>query len=174
MKRKNNTKRLTVCAMMAAVSVVILYLGSFVEVLDISVAVAASLMATVIVIEYGAPSAFSVFGVTAILSLLLIPQKFPAVMYAFFFGYYPIIKQKIERIQNRLVQWVLKFVVFAAATAVMVAFVALFTPDAPIGIMMILFAALAFVTLFVYDIALTRVISFYVWRLRNRVKNIFK
>ena len=174
MKKKNNTKRLTVCAMMAAVGVVILYLGSVVEVLDISVAVAASLIATVIVIEYGAPSAFSVFGVTAILSLLLIPQKFPAVMYAFFFGYYPIIKQKIERMQNRIFQWVLKLIVFAAATAVMVAFVALFTPDAPVGIMTVLFAALAFVTLFVYDIALTKVISFYVWRLRNRVKNIFK
>ena len=174
MKKKNNTKRLTVCAMMAAVGVVILYLGSFVEVLDISVAVAASLIATVIVIEYGIPSAFSVFGVTAILSLLLIPQKFPAVMYAFFFGYYPIIKQKIECIQNRLVQWAIKFVVFAVATAVMVAFVALFTPDAPVGILMVAFAALAFVTLFVYDIALTKVISFYVWRLRNRVKNIFK
>ena len=174
MKKKNNTKRLTVCAMMAAVGVVILYLGSFVEVLDISVAVAASLIATVIVIDYGAPSAFSVYGVTAILSLLLVPQKFPAAAYAFFFGYYPIVKQKIERIRKRALQWVIKSLVFIAATAATVVFLSLFTPDAPVGILMAVFAVLALVTLFLYDIALTRVISFYVWRLRNRVKNIFK
>ena len=160
--------------MMAAVGVVILYLGSFVEVLDISVAVAASLIATVIVIEYGAPSAFSVYGVTAILSLLLLPQKFPAAAYAFFFGYYPIIKQRIERIRGKLIQWALKALIFTVATATMVLFVSLFTPDAPVGILMVAFAVLAFATLFLYDIALTRVISFYVWRLRNRVKNIFK
>ena len=160
--------------MMAAVGVVILYLGSFVEVLDMSVAVAASLIAAVIVIEYGAASAWSVYGVSAILSLLLLPQKFPAVMYAFFFGYYPIVKQKIERMRSRLFQWVLKSLIFVAATAAMVLFVSLFTPDAPVGILMILFALLAFGTLFIYDVALTRVISFYVWRLRNRVKNIFK
>ena len=160
--------------MMAAVSVVILYLGSFVEVLDISVAVAASLIAAVIVIEYGTASAWSVYGVSAILSLLLLPQKFPAVMYAFFFGYYPIVKQKIEKMRSRLVQWSLKSLVFAAATAAMVLFVSLFTPDAPKGILTALFALLAFVTLFIYDVALTRVISFYVWRLRHRIKNIFK
>ena len=174
MKKKNNTKRLTVCAMMAAVGVVILYLGSFVEVLDISVAVAASLIATVIVIEYGAPSAFSVYGVTAILSLLLVPQKFPAAAYAFFFGYYPIVKQKIERMQSRALQWVIKSLVFLAATAATVVFLSLFTPDAPVGILMVIFALLALVTLFIYDLALTRVVSFYVWRLRSRVKNIFK
>ena len=160
--------------MMAAVGVVILYLGSFIEVLDISMAVAASMIATVIVIEYGAPSAWSVYGVSAILSLLLLPQKFPAVMYAFFFGYYPIVKQKIEKMRSRLVQWSLKSLVFAAATVIMVLFVSLFTPDAPKGILTLLFALLAFVTLFLYDVALTRVISFYVWRLRHRIKNIFK
>lgn len=160
--------------MMAAVGVVILYLGSFVEVLDISVAVAASLIATVIVIEYGAASAWSVYGVSAILSLLLLPQKFPAVMYAFFFGYYPIVKQKIERMRSRVTQWVLKSLIFAVATAAMVAFVSLFTPDAPVGILAALFAVLALFTLFVYDVALTRVISFYVFRLRHRLKGIFK
>ena len=160
--------------MMAAVGVVILYLGSFVEVLDISVAVAASLIATVIVIEYGAASAWSVYGVSAILSLLLLPQKFPAVMYAFFFGYYPIVKQKIERMRSRVTQWVLKSLIFAVATAAMVAFVSLFTPDAPAGILAALFAVLALFTLFVYDVALTRVISFYVFRLRHRLKGIFK
>jgi len=160
--------------MMAAVSVVIMYLGSFIEVLDMSVAVAASLIAAVIVIEYGAPSAWSVYGVSAILSLLLLPQKFPAVMYAFFFGYYPIIKEKLERIKLKLLSWGIKALIFVAATAAIVLFVTLFTPDAPKGVLTAVFALLAFLTLFLYDVALTRVISFYIWRLRHRFKNIFK
>ena len=67
-----------------------LYLGSMVEVLDISMAVIASLICVFAVIEYGKGYPWLIFSVTAILSLLLLPNKFPAVVYGCFMGFYPI------------------------------------------------------------------------------------
>ena len=80
---------ITVCAMLSALGVVVLYLGSFIEVLDASMSVIASLMTVIVVIEFGRSASWSIYAVTAVLSLLLLPNKSPAVMYAAFFGFYP-------------------------------------------------------------------------------------
>ena len=112
--RRDHTKRITVCAMMAALGVVILYFGALVSVADISMAVIASLLCILATIEYGKPAAFSLFFATAILSVVLLPQKSPAIMYALFVGYYPILKETIEK-RKRFVAWILKEIVFHIA-----------------------------------------------------------
>ena len=75
--RKNtgadSTKRLTACAMLSALSVVLLYLGSMIQVIDVSMSVIASLMCVFAVIEYGKSAPWLVFGVTSVLSLDIIP-----------------------------------------------------------------------------------------------------
>ena len=176
MRVNKKTKRLTVSAMMAALATAILYLGSFIEVLDISVAVLASLFSAVILIEYGKGAPWSVYGITSILSLLILPNKLPALMYAIFFGYYPIIKANVERIRSRLISWAIKLCIFIAATVLLLFSLKLFTAEleVPYGnLYIIAFVALTAVTLVLYDIALTRVISYYVFRLRHRFKKIF-
>ena len=109
---------MAVSSVLSALGVVMLYLGSMVEVLDMSMAVIASLICVFAVIEYGKGYPWLIFSVTAILSVLLLPIKTPAVMYAVFFGYYPIIKEKLERLP-RVVSWILKEVIFNVAFAVM-------------------------------------------------------
>ena len=160
---------------MAALGVVILYLGSFIELLDISMAIAASMIAALIVIEYGGAAPWSVYGVTSILSLLLLPQKLPALMYAVFFGYYPIIKERLEKIKSKIIQWIIKLAIFNIATLLLLLLMSLFTVEAPEGFSLkVAFIALSNLMLILYDIAMTRVVSYYIFRLRHRVKKIFK
>ena len=104
MSNQTNTKRLTVCAMLAALGVVLLWIGSILEVAEISMAVIASLLCVVAVIEYGGVAPWLVFAATGALGLILLPNKGIAVTYLLFFGYYPIIKEKIER-RTRGVRW---------------------------------------------------------------------
>ena len=78
------TRRLAVSAMLAALGVVLLWLGALVEVLDLSVAVLASMLAVFAVIEMGRRYAVLVYVVTALLSLLLLPVKTSALVYAVF------------------------------------------------------------------------------------------
>ena len=76
---RKQTKYLTVSAMLAALGVVLLSLGAMVEVLDISVAVLASLLTVYAVIEMGGAYPWLIWLVTSVLSLLLLPQKTPVI-----------------------------------------------------------------------------------------------
>jgi len=170
---RKRTKYLTVSAMLAALGVLILSLGAFIEVLDISVAVIASLLAIYAVIEIGGAYPWMVWGVTSVLSILLINPKTPALFYAFCFGFYPIIKEKLEK-RNRLICWVLKLIVFHLCLGTLVLVLWLFFPaQLDMGAfwwMPLVLYALSLVCFIVYDFLLTRMISFYLFRLRKRFR----
>ena len=169
--QRNKTKQLTFCAMFSALGVILLYLGSIIEVVDVSMAVIASLFCVLAVIEYGKGAPWMVFFVTAVLSLLLLPNKSPAVYYAFFFGFYPILKAYFERL-DKVRSWIFKEIVFNVCLAVIVVLIKLFfMPSVSIPFMLYAIAIVLCEGVFVlYDIALTRLITFYLFRLRHRFK----
>lgn len=173
MSVQNPTKRLTICAMLCALGVVILWLGSVIEVIDLSMAVIASLLCVIAVIEYGGGAPWLIFAVTSILSFVLLPNKGIVAIYAFFFGYYPILKEKLE-MRGRVLSWVCKEVIYhLALVAILLSWRFLFftedlaLPSTPI-LWVAVFAALE-VVFILYDVALTRLISFYIFRLRRRL-----
>ena len=157
--------------MFSALGVILLYLGSIIEVVDVSMAVIASLFCVLAVIEYGKGAPWMVFFVTAVLSLLLLPNKSPAVYYAFFFGFYPILKAYFERL-DKVRSWIFKEIVFNVCLAVIVVLIKLFfMPSVGIPFMLYAIAIVLCEGVFVlYDIALTRLITFYLFRLRHRFK----
>ena len=170
-KRSERTRAIAVCAMLAAIGVVVLYLGSLIDVLDISMAVIASLFAVVAVIEYGGVAPWAVFAVTAIVSLIILPNKAPALMYAAFLGFYPIVKEKLEKIRSKIASWVLKEIIFNVCLVVMMAAAKHFLiPLDNMFVFEIIFFGLANVTFVVYDIALTRLISTYLFSIRKKFR----
>ena len=172
MAMREKTKKLTVSAMLAALGVVLLYLGSLVDVLDISMAAVVSLCAVFAVIEYGGAWPWLIYLVTGLLSLLLLPNRSPAVLYLLFFGYYPILKEKLER-RSRVVSWVLKELVFQLALALMLAIGHFFlnmSEGAEPLYYYASFALIAEIAFPVYDIALTRLITLYLVQLRKRLR----
>lgn len=171
MSRKERTRKLTTCAMLAALGVVLLYLGSMVELVDISMAVVASLLCVFAVIEYGGSAPWLVFAVTGILSLILLPQKTPAVMYVLFFGYYPILKEKLEK-RPKGISWALKELIFNVALALMLVLsrFMLVAPGTNLLLFYVAFVLLAEIVFPIYDVALTRLISLYLYRLRRRFR----
>ena len=172
MPKKTNTRQLTVCAMLVALGVVLLWIGSVLEVAELSMAVIASLLCIFAVIEYGGTAPWLVFAATSVLSLLLLPNKGVALTYAVFFGYYPILKEKLEK-RPRVIAWVLKELIFHAALVVLfIAWKLLFLPtvSALTPTLLVLLLLLCEVVFILYDIALTRLISLYLFRIRQRLR----
>ncbi len=172
MSEKTNTKRLTVCAMLSALGVVLLWIGSILEVAEISMAVVASLLCVIAVIEYGGGAPWLVFAVTGVLSLVLLPNKGVAATYVLFFGYYPIVKEKLER-RPRVLRWVLKELIFHVALIVLAAvwkWILFPSAEMPSSILLVGLLVLAEMVFVLYDIALTRLISLYLFRLRKRFR----
>ena len=172
---KKSTKRLAVCAMLSAVSVVLLYLGAVTQVLDMTMAVLASLCTVVAIIEYGGLAPWLVYAVSGVLSFILClggaatPEV--SIMYILFFGFYPILKEKLEK-KKRWVSWVLKEIIFNLALCVLallskLLFTAGDAEPLPIVILFFLLAEIAFP---LYDVALTRLITVYIFKIRPKIK----
>ena len=90
------SKKIAFSAIIAALSVVFLYIGS-ISVLDMSSVVVCALLTMLVVVEAGEKFAWLAVFVTGPLSFLLLPVKLPALLYLFFGGIYPILKAWLEK-----------------------------------------------------------------------------
>ena len=170
-RRQSFDKRIVISAVLVALSVIILYLGCAIEVLDLTMSAIVSLLVVVIVIELGYKYAWFAYLATSVLSLLLLPQKTPAIFYACFMGFYPIIKSHTERINSAILRWTIKLVAGNVALIAMLWLICLFVPNEFEGGWMLVAAYILGITAFVmYDIALTKLITLYFARIRDRIK----
>ncbi len=137
----------------------------------------AGILLIAVVVELGEKWAAAVFAATAVLSLLIAPDREAGLLYLFFFGHYPILKSLIERLHKRVLEWVLKFIVFNACvlTCYGIIFYVLqmqyviesFQEFGRYSLLIFLGAGnLAFG---VYDLALTNLITFYIKWIRVKV-----
>lgn len=133
----------------------------------------AGILLIAMVIEFGFKAALIGYAAVALLSLVVTPNKEAAVLFILFLGYYPIIKGKIEMLRSMAVQWAVKAVLFN-----LVLVISYFVVVYLLGMTEVMddFAfmqgALALLWLagnavfVLYDIAVTRLISFYVHRFK--------
>lgn len=166
-KSKRQTRILAISSLLTALGVVLLYLGSFFEIMDLTVAAAAGILVLLAVIEMGKRTGVLIWLATSLLSLLLLPNKFIALGYALFFGCYPLVKAFAERFSNFL-SWAVKLV-FAFVAMVVLVILSHYLLGMPLEApwMMVAFFVLALFTTVVFDIALTKLVTLYVYRLRK-------
>lgn len=174
MKRKDRhagIKRLTFCAMLVALGVIFLGIGALIEVLDISMAVIASICVIIPMIEYGKGTPWMVYAAISVLSLLLLPNKFPAALFALFAGFYPILKEKLER-KNTVIRWILKELIFNISLAIIVLlyFFLFFKGTIQVPWMIAVAIVLAELVFILYDKAISKLIRIYVMEFRHRLK----
>ena len=171
-ERKDATRRLTLAAVLAALGVILLALGALVQVLDLTMAALASLLIVLGVIELGGKWPYLIYSVTAVLGVLFVTPKTAPLLYLLFAGYYPILKAVLERCFSRTVAWVMKIAVFNVALFAC-AFIALkfFASEIPAEWVPYWWALFFLTPVFwLYDVALTRLISAYVLRWRERLR----
>lgn len=171
---RNKTKKLALAAVLSALCFIILLLGSVITVLDLSCAAAASFIIIFCMIELGGYYPYLVWCVVSLLSLLLLPDKFGALVFTLFTGIYPILKSYLERLP-RVLSRVLKILIFNLALTLIISasrFV-LGIPAEEIDFSLIVYG-ICNITFILYDIATTKIISLYLFKLRNRFKLINK
>ena len=115
----NKTKKLTLGAILSAMGVALLIIGSFIETLDLTMAALASFFCIFAVIELGGVYPWLIFSVTGVLSVILMPYSMTGWFYLLFFGYYPILKEKLERLKKPLA-WILKVLILNVALTISV------------------------------------------------------
>lgn len=162
------TKKLSFAALMSALGVAFMYGGAMLEVLDLSTAALASICVMLVLVEIGGRYAWLTYAVTGILSLLVLPQKFAAILFLGFLGFYPMAKALFEKRFRGWLCLVLKILLLNACAALMLLAVRYVMTEALwFEIMTLVIANIVFV---VYDVALTRLLRAYVFVWRKKLK----
>lgn len=164
----------------AALSVIIMLVGGMLSSLTYAAPAICGIFLIVSVIEFSTGYSIAIYIAISILSLLVVPNKECAVMYAMFFGIYPILKGKIEGRIKGIFSWIIKYILFnlTIIIAYLICSRLLDIPYDEIGALgkftLLFLLASGNVTFLIYDIALTRIISIYILRWQKYVKRLFR
>ena len=80
------TKKLALCSMLSALGCALLLIGCVSDIFDLTFSCAASLIIVFAVIELKGPYPLLIYLVTGLVSLLILPVKFLAIIYLLFSG----------------------------------------------------------------------------------------
>lgn len=177
-KTLNRTKKVAFCGILSALSVVIM-LTAYFPYLTYAVPAFAGALTVLAVAQFGAGWGFLTYLATAVLSVFIC-EKEAMVVYCCFFGYYPVIKYLLERLNKPIIEYILKFALLNAA-AVADYFISIYLLGIPsenftsgIKFAIPLLLALANIMFLIYDLALNRVIALYFNKYHKRIQKIFK
>lgn len=160
-----------------AMGIVLMLLTSVVPFGTFAFPLFAGTLLVIIVIELGSGWALVVYVVTGIMSLLLVADKEAALYYVAFLGFYPILKGFIERIRLKFVQYLIKYAVFNACfTAAFYLSIFVFNiPRESFSIFGIylpwVFLILSNMVFIVYDYFVSKVVTVYLIKYHNLLKN---
>ena len=168
-------RALTLSAVLAALSVLLLFLGSLLDVTDLAAVMVASFFVVLVVIECRGAWPWLLYVSVSVLSFLLLPGRFVSVEYALFGGIWPILKYWLERLP-RLPSFLLKLLV-GNALAFFAAWLGLkfFGLEVPDAIWLRVAAVLLWEAVFLlYDFLLTRLIVLWCVKYRSRFLRLFR
>lgn len=173
------TQKMALASMVAALSLVLMLMTGILPFMTYALPGIAGMLLTVVVLETSKRWAFACYVAITFLSFLIAPDKEAAVVYAFFLGYYPILKSAIEKIGNLFLEWLIKLPLFNVS---MVAAYALVLRVMTTGedfyfwgkYTLYILLAMGNVAFVLYDRALTKLITLYLRKLRSQfLKKIF-
>ncbi len=178
------TKKLTFSSAATALGVIFLTLGAYLEVMELSLAVLASLLVVFIYIEIGSPYTWLVWLGTGALTALFNFGSPVWLSYLLLFGIYPIAKGYIERLPRAV--WLILKLVFVNIMLTLCVFLSGWLLGLPfLGESQSIFGLppeavyaaiwiLMNVAFLLYDMMLLVMVRFYMQRLRPRLKSILK
>lgn len=162
-------KKLALAGIFTAMSFIFMFIGSVFETLDLSASALASLVILASLIELGRSWAFGVYAASSVISLLLLPNKTAAIVFACFAGFYPILKTVLNKIRPKLLSYAARIALFnIILTVLILAAAKLLGTDLSYELPLWLLYILANVTFIAYDLALERVSVYYSLKLRKK------
>ena len=169
--------RVSFCGILAALMVALMLLGTMIPTTTYICPALAGMLVIPVVWEFGFRTGGLLYLAVALLSLFLAPDKEAGLFFAFLFGWYPLLRPKLQHIRRKLPRLVLKLLLFNLSLVVIFALL-LFVFVAPdlqadaktwTGLLLAGMLLLGNVTFLLYDLLLARVSDLYVCRLRPKL-----
>lgn len=177
---KRQSTRVALCGIISSVSVVLMFMTGLVPFLTYTLPAVSGALLAIIVIEINKKWATGAYIAISLLSLLIVADKEAAMFFVAFFGYYPIIKEVIENKLPKVLEWIVKLLLFNVAAVVAYA-VIIYVFGIPFDEMeeygkysILLLLAMGNVIFILYDYCMTSLITLYYQRWQKSFHNLFK
>lgn len=172
MRRKGSAAKVAYPAVLGALALALIYIGSIAPTGNWGIVAVAGLLPAAAVISVGLKAGFLCWAGVSILAFLLIPEKFCVLLFGVLFGLYPMIKALIERLRKLPLEYLLKLAFFNAALTVlylvMRTAVLQSLPEA-LSAAWLLYLAGNIVFL-IYDFGFSKLIAVYIARIQRAVR----
>ncbi len=109
------TKITALSGMLAALTVLFLFFGSVVQIFAYVAPLISGLIMIILINNVNKRSAWSVFAVSSLIAVFLLPDKECALTYVFFFGWYPMVRDLFDKIKLKFLRIVAEFSVYNIA-----------------------------------------------------------
>lgn len=164
--------------MLAALTLTMMFLGSVIWAFTYVAPLAGSILMIIICDLVNKKNAFITYLAISLISLFFLPDKECALTYVFFFGYYVIIRDNIEKINPKILSFAVKLIIYntgiiSSQLLLIYAFrIPLDNSWGKWGI--ILLIALANLVFLAYELMLSRLIILYNFKYKNRIHRLMK
>lgn len=184
----NGAKKTAYGGILTAIAVVLLILSGILPKGRFFLPLAAGLTVFAAAREFSNGFGVMIYTAVSLLGFWVCADKTGVLCFVLIFGYYPLIKRKIEYIKNRVLSWGLKFILFTAVFAVFILINKLvfgtdLTAISPFGIDFndwgiavntpLMFGLLLYIAflifMFVYDCFLTKFYPFYDFKIHPHI-----
>lgn len=182
----NQSGKVALGAMLTALSVVLL-IPSALQVLVYALPAIAGMIIMFAVVEMNKGWAFAVYASTSIIGLLFVANKEAIMLYAAFFGYYPILKAILESRCNKVVEYIVKFASFnismVGAYLIMIylfgmPYDELMGIDSPMGFYAkyapLIMLGIGNIVFILFDKGITNIITLYILTWQKKFRKLFK
>lgn len=172
------SKVIAYSGIVSALSVVMLFLGSVIWILGYTMPLVSSLIMIVLIESVSKKSALLTFVSTSLISFILLNDKECVLLYVLFFGYYPLIRDKVNEIKPKFLSTLIKYLAFNAAmvlTQILCVYVFGIPFDDMFGKWGILIFAVCLNLVFtVFDKLYTVLLKLYKIKLKNKIEKYIK
>lgn len=150
-----------------ALTLAILYSTSLLPISTLSILTLASCLIPIAIIRTSLKSTLLIYVASSILSFFLVPINI-SVLYALFFGIYGIIKFFIEKLNNLILEIILKLLSFNLLLFIIYTIFKAFL-GFKIQFSLLIFIGAAQIGFLIYDYALTLIISYFYNKINKRL-----
>ena len=172
MRRRGAAGRVAYPAILSALALVFVYLGSIAPTGSWGIVAVAGLLPAAAVISVSLKAGFLCWAAAAALAFLLVPDKFCALLFGVLFGLYPMVKSLVEQLRKKPLEYALKVAFFNAAFTViyltMASAVTASLPKVPGSSVWVLYG-LANVVFLLYDYGFSKLIALYIARVQRAI-----
>lgn len=166
---KSNARRIALNGILGALALISLFLAAVMPTSRLALYALSSFFISVAIIESGIKAGWLFYGSTALLGLILLPDKLAMAPYVIFFGFYGIAKYYIEKLGRLLPEYIIKFAYFNVSLAIAWFFIRqVFIVEIAIKLPWLVIVIGLEAVFLLYDLAYTLFIAYY----RDKLKKI--